>query len=153
MHRPLATISLIFVLLASATIGRAGPETAPRANHIAFYVRDLKVSTDFYSDVIGLPTIPEPFKDGRHTWYLIGPKMHLHLISGATADLPKDKNAHLCFSVPSVDAFIPRLVKAGISYENWLGQKGAVTLRPDGVKQLYFQDPDGYWLEINDAKE
>jgi lactoylglutathione lyase len=23
-------------------------------------------------------------------------------------------------------------------------------VRVDGVKQIYFQDPDGHWLEIND---
>ena len=22
----------------------------------------------------------------------------------------------------------------------------------DGVKQIYFKDPDGYWIEINDAR-
>jgi len=27
-----------------------------------------------------------------------------------------------------------------------------VTTRPDGVHQIWFQDPDGYWLEINDVK-
>jgi catechol-2,3-dioxygenase len=25
-------------------------------------------------------------------------------------------------------------------------------VRPDGVKQIYFQDPEGYWIEINDDK-
>jgi len=25
-------------------------------------------------------------------------------------------------------------------------------VRPDGVRQIYFQDPDGYWLEVNDSK-
>jgi lactoylglutathione lyase len=126
---------------------------APRINHVAFYVVDLKTSTDFYSNVIGLPTIPEPFHDGRHTWYSIGPKTHLHIISGAAEKLPKIKNAHLCFTVPSVEAFVTRLAAAGIAYENLAGTKGAVTERADGVKQIYFQDPDGYWLEINDAKE
>jgi lactoylglutathione lyase len=40
-----------------------------------------------------------------------------------------------------------------VAYENWAGEKSAVTRRVDGVKQIYFQDPDGCWLEINDAKE
>src|SRR5215475_6853203 len=26
------------------------------------------------------------------------------------------------------------------------------SVRPDGVHQLYFQDPDGYWIEINDDR-
>jgi lactoylglutathione lyase len=63
------------------------------------------------------------------------------------------KNAHLCFTVPSVDAFITRLTKNSVPYESWEGKKMSVTTRVDGVKQIYFQDPDGYWIEINDAKE
>ena len=128
-------------------------EGTPRLNHIAFYVLDLKVSTDFYLNVVGLDTIPEPFHDGRHTWFLIGPKSHLHVISGAKEKMQHVKNAHLCFTVPSVDDFIPRLTKNNVAYESWEGKPQAVTTRVDGVKQIYFQDPDGYWLEINDAKE
>ncbi len=153
MKRFLPLLLLASILGGSATYSMASDSPTPRINHIAFYVRDLKISTDFYQNVLGLETIPEPFHDGRHTWFLIGPKAHLHIISGATVDLPKDKNTHLCFSVASVDAFIPRLARGNISYENWAGEKTAVTTRPDGVKQIYFQDPDGYWLEINDAKE
>lgn len=125
----------------------------PRLNHIALYVADLKVSTDFYHQVVGLDTIPEPFHDGRHTWFLIGPKSHLHIISGAKSGLPREKNTHLCFTVPSVVDFIRNLEKHQVQYENWAGEKKAVTNRVDGVKQIYFQDPDGYWVEINDAKE
>ena len=132
---------------------KTGEAAAPRINHVAFYVIDLKTSTDFYSNVLGLPTIPEPFHDGRHAWYSIGPKTHLHIISGAAEKLPKIKNSHLCFTVPSVEAFVPRLTAAGVGYENLAGTKGAITQRADGVKQIYFQDPDGYWIEINDAKE
>ena len=121
-------------------------------NHIALYVVNLKVSTDFYMNIIKLDTIPEPFHDGRHTWFSIGQTGHLHVISGAKSKEPHDKNTHLCFSVPSVEAFIPTLVKNNIPYENWAGQKSAVTNRVDGVKQIYFQDPDGYWVEINDDK-
>ena len=122
-------------------------------NHIAVYVVDLKVSTAFYKDVIGLDTIPEPFHDGRHTWFSVGVKSHLHLISGATSKTSHDKNSHLCFSVPSVAEFIKRLEKNNVEYEDWASTKMKVTTRVDGVKQIYFKDPDGYWIEINDAKE
>lgn len=145
--------ALTLIVLLVFTTGQAAAQTTARLNHIAFYVLDLKISTDFYHHVVGLDTIPEPFHDGHHTWFLIGPRSHLHIISGAKVDLPREKNTHLCFSVPSVDAFIPRLVKNNVPYENWAGEKSAVTNRVDGVKQIYFQDPDGYWLEINDAKE
>ena len=154
MKKILRSSSLLFALaLTSLAPALASAQTGPRINHIAFYVADLKISTDFYQKVVGLETIPEPFHDGRHTWFLIGPKTHLHIISGSKVSLPKEKNSHLCFTVPSVSDFIARLTKAGIPYENWAGEKMAVTNRVDGVKQIYFQDPDGYWLEINDAKE
>lgn len=128
-------------------------QNKPRLNHIALYVMDLQKSTSFYKNVVGLDTIPEPFHDGRHTWFSIGPVGHLHIISGAAAKTPHDKNAHLCFSVASVNDFITNLKKNGVEFENWAGEKNTVTNRVDGVKQLYFRDPDGYWIEINDARD
>ncbi|MGQ0738106.1 MAG: VOC family protein [Bacteroidota bacterium] len=126
---------------------------SPRINHIAFYVVDLNISTRFYRDIIGLDSMPEPFRDGRHAWFSIGPKTHLHIISGAEKATRQNKNSHLCFSVTSVTDFMYKLKKNNIEFENWAGEKGSVTIRVDGVKQIYFKDPDGYWIEINDAKE
>src|SRR5215218_10166135 len=125
----------------------------PVVNHIAHHVIDLQKSTAFYKDLIGLDTIPEPFHDGKHTWFSIGYKSHLHLIAGATAVADYNKQSHLCFTVPSVDAFVTRLTKAGIAFEDLNGKAQTVTLRVDGVKQIYFKDPDGFWIEINDARE
>jgi lactoylglutathione lyase len=125
----------------------------PTLNHIALYVADLQKSTVFYRDVIGIDTIPEPFHDGRHTWFRIGPLSHLHVISGAATKTVHDKNTHLCFRVDSVTPFAEKLKKAGVVYEDWAGTKGAITTRVDGVKQIYFMDPDGYWIEVNDAKD
>jgi lactoylglutathione lyase len=144
-----------FVLLAVALTSRGQQTTTPKAslNHIAQYVVDLKVSTAFYRDIVGLDTIPEPFHDGRHTWFAVGPKSHLHIISGAAKKEAHDKNAHLCFTVLSVPDFTSILKKNNIPFESWTGEKNTWTNRVDGVKQIYFQDPDGYWVEINDAKE
>jgi lactoylglutathione lyase len=52
--------------------------------------------------------------------------------------------------VASIDDFIANLKKNNIEYENWAGEKNTVTKRVDGIKQIYFRDPDGYWIEIND---
>ncbi|HLO79457.1 MAG TPA: VOC family protein [Chitinophagaceae bacterium] len=125
----------------------------PVLNHIAFYVKDLQRSTNFYRDFIGLDTIPEPFHDGKHTWFSIGPKSHLHIISGETKTVVREKTSHLCFSITDMKSFLDKLNKAGIPYEDWAGKKQSVTNRVDGVKQIYLQDPDGFWLEINDAKD
>jgi lactoylglutathione lyase len=143
-------LAFILVVLLAEKGGIA--QVKPTLNHIAVYVVDLQKSTVFYRDVIGIDTIPEPFHDGRHTWFRIGPSSHLHVISGATTATVHDKNAHLCFRVDNVVPFMERLKKAGVIYEDWAGTKGAVTNRVDGVKQIYFTDPDGYWIEVNDAK-
>jgi lactoylglutathione lyase len=128
------------------------PMSKPHLNHIALYVTDLKKATVFYRDVIGLDTIPEPFHDGKHTWFSIGTQSQLHLIEGAVGPVQHPKNTHICFSVASVDDFMKRLQKAGIEWSNWPGTSKTPTTRADGVKQIYFQDLDGYWVEVNDDK-
>lgn len=125
----------------------------PVLNHLALYVGRLQTSAAFYREVIGLDTIPEPFHDGKHAWFSIGPKSHLHLIEGLTAPLDHPKNHHLCFTVPSVETFAARLNKATVPYEDLAGKPQSITTRVDGVKQIYFRDPDGYWIEVNDARQ
>ncbi|WP_225869535.1 VOC family protein [Pedobacter psychroterrae] len=121
-------------------------------NHIAVYVADLQKATDFYHGIFDLEIIPEPFKDGRHTWFTLGPAGQLHLIQGAKASTVHDKNEHLCFSVPSIETFIKKLNSKNINFEDWGGTAKGITNRADGIKQVYFKDPDGHWLEVNDDK-
>lgn len=118
-------------------------------NHIAVYVYNLEKSTAFYERVLKLKKIPEPFHDGKHTWFTIGAAGQLHLIQGAEKDIKRNKNDHFCFSVKSIEDFIARLDQQHIEYTNWPGTAKAPTVRVDGIKQIYFQDPDGHWIEIN----
>ncbi|CAN5672721.1 hypothetical protein BH10BAC3_BH10BAC3_13140 [soil metagenome] len=120
-------------------------------NHLAWHVTNLQASTSFYTKIIGLDTIPEPFHDGKHTWLSLGNDGHLHLIQAPGVPLIPGKNTHLCFSMKDVNAFISLLKDNNISWEDWAGTKLAITTRVDGVHQIYLKDPDGYWLEINDA--
>ena len=144
---------LLFLLLVPfAMQSRAQNKKPVTLNHIALYVRNLQTSTAFYQNIVGLDTIPEPFHDKRHTWFHVGGHSQLHLIQGAKTLSEPDKNSHLCFTVSSVDEFIKGLVSAGIPYEDWQGKSNSITKRIDGVKQIYFQDPDKYWVEINDDK-
>ncbi len=143
------------MFVSGAAVAQSGDksETQLALNHIAIYVHELKRSTDFYENVLMLQKIDEPFKDGKHTWFTLGPAGSLHLIEGAEANIKRDKNDHLCFSVKSIEDFIANLDKHKIEYTNWPGTAKAPTVRVDGVKQVYFQDPDGHWIEINNAKK
>jgi lactoylglutathione lyase len=127
-------------------------QSKPHFNHTTIYVTDLARGSDFYSRVMMLETIPEPFHDNRHTWYKIGDHCELHVVSGAKEDITHDVNIHLAFSVPSLPDFMKHLDQLGIKYGNFAGESGKIALRPDKIQQIYLQDPDGYWIEVNDDK-
>ncbi len=127
--------------------------TKAKINHTAVYVVNLEASRHFYQDIVGLDTIPEPFKDGKHIWFNTGIGIAMHVIQGAEAKKEYYKNQHTCFSVTSVKAFTNVLKNNNITWENVNGTKQAITIRVDGVQQIWLQDPDGYWIEINDAKD
>jgi len=137
---------------ASAQAKKPAPASPIMLNHIAIYVQNLEQSTVFYENVLQLTKIPEPFHDGLHTWFTLGAAGQLHLIQGAAKDIAHEKNDHLCFSVGSIEDFIANLDKHKIEYTNWPGTAKAPTVRVDGVKQIYFVDPDGHWIEINNDK-
>ena len=91
------------------------------------------------------------FSRWQHAWFAIGQGKQLHIIEGATSRADQPKRNHACFRIASLQDFITRLTKAGIAYEDLKGTPGAITLRPDGIQQIYFRDLDGYWIEMNDA--
>lgn len=136
---------LVFTLFQSALMAQV------KVNHIAVHVSDLDASMDFYAQIVGLQEIEEPFKDGLHAWYDIGSGAALHLIESQNTPTSHSKVNHLCFSLEDMDAFIETLKETSYPFESWEGEKSKITNRVDGVRQIYIQDPDGYWLEINDA--
>ena len=70
-----------------------------------------------------LQQIPEPFKDGRHNWFRIGPHSQLHVVGGAKAVVPHDINIHLAFSVASLSDFIEHLDEIGCKISKLSGRK------------------------------
>lgn len=145
-------LSLYFLSMGKSAAQTQNTQPAATLNHIAVYVSDLGKSDSFYQSLLHLRKIEEPFKDGRHVWFSLGNAGQMHLIKGAKNKTEHDKNEHLCFSVTSISDFIAELDRQHIEYINWEGTAKAPTIRVDGVKQIYFQDPDGHWLEVNDAR-
>ena len=143
----MATLAVTFVALAMNAQAQK-----PHFDHTTIYVTDLQRASDFYRTVMMLDSIPEPFKDGRHTWFRVGEHSQLHVVSGAKSDITHDINIHLAFSVPDLAVFTGHLDQMHVKYGNWAQSTKDPQLRPDGIKQVYLQDPDGYWIEVNDSR-
>lgn len=140
----------IFVLLSTTLSAQSNnQEINVKINHIAISVTNLQESEHFYRDILGLKQIPEPFGLGIHAWFDIG-SAELHVIEMAEERREHSISSHLCFSVRDMDAFIATLAEHDITYYDFEENPGQMTLRPDGVSQIYITDPDGYWVEIND---
>jgi lactoylglutathione lyase len=144
--RNLTILATILLLAFSANA------QGPRFSHQTIFVTDLDRAANFYEKVMELKRIPEPFHDGKHVWFALGGHGQLHVVSGAKEDIPHDINIHLAFSVPSMAAFTKHLDEANVKYGDWSQKNKTPQVRPDKVLQIYLQDPDGYWIEVNDDK-
>ena len=121
-------------------------------DHIALHVRDLARSAEFYHTVLGLEQVPDPFKDRRHVFFRLGPRSELHLIAGGQTDMERDIDVHFALRVASLESVLTSLQEKRVKYFSSKREEGLVTNRPDGVHQVYLQDPDGYWVEVNDSR-
>ena len=75
---------MIFLLVSGCGAGlQAQDKPLFKFNHLAIFVVDLSRSSHFYTDIIGLDTIPEPFHDKKHVWINTGFGSSIHIISGA----------------------------------------------------------------------
>lgn len=124
----------------------------PVLNHIAIYVKNLNDSTFFYREIMGFEQIPEPFKDGLHSWFQISGNAQLHIIEGAEQKYNHDINGHLAFTVEDLNKFMQRLEEKNVAFRSFFGETNKAAPRPDGVLQIFLQDPDNVWIEVNNEK-
>lgn len=152
MNRTISRARYIFLTIAAVAVMSAASAQGPRFSHQTIYVTDLDRAANFYEKVLELKRISEPFHDGKHVWFRISEHGQLHVVSGAKEDIPHDINIHLAFSVSSMAEFTRHLDAMNVKYGNWAQTSKTPQNRPDNVKQIYLQDPDGYWIEVNDDK-
>lgn len=122
-------------------------------DHTTILVKDLETSTDFYKNILQLNELETPW--GVIDWgkfFSIGNNQQLHVAKVEADSFKLNKVLHMAFSIQNFDAYLGFLTEKGIEYGNYAGDSKEPQTRPDGVRQIYFQDPDGYWIEINDRK-
>ena len=151
-------IGIVGIILVAATLGvmaiakNAKTTLKPSFNHLSLSVYDLAKTGDFYERILNLRKIEEPFKDNKHIWFHIGEHVQLHLIAGGAKEQVHPKNNHMSLTVASVEEFVEHLKAEHVAYTSGNDTGIVPTIRADGVKQVFFQDPDGFWIEVNNDR-
>ena len=150
MLKILFAVSLTIVAL----LGHAQPGLpfTVAYDHQALQVRDLDASARFYQDILGLPEIQDAANNPDIRWFELADGRQLHLITNRKGKIRMTKTTHYAIAVSDFDAFVQHLKNRNIPYSDWPGAAGKESVRPDGIRQVYIQDPDGYWIEVNDVK-
>ena len=109
-------------------------------NHVTCFVPDVKKSVEFYQSLFGMPILTRQ-----------DPGINLSTGTGFLGIYPAQAGAttgsinHVCLGMENfdADAVLKQLADRGI--------KGNIRLRGD-TKELYFTDPDGIRVQLQDVK-
>jgi lactoylglutathione lyase len=140
-------------LVIAGTGAAAAQEARPmvRLDHVALHVADTQKSIDFYQGAFGLEEIPSPFLPGGPRWLAFAGGLALHLQPGRTQPVGASRRIHFAVTLPSLDPVLVYLRAHQILWVDSAERPGRISrTRTDGVQQIFFQDPDGYWIEVND---
>jgi len=121
-------------------------------HHVSLYVRDVDASASFCVNVLGLQEIPNRVGKNNIRWFTIDGFRTFHLIgSDPESERSRPFSTHVALATTEFETVLARLEQHGVTYVSLDRQPKDITIRADGVRQVYFQDPDGHWIEINDA--
>ena len=120
-------------------------------DHIAISVKRVEESVRFYQSVFRFKEIKNTASNSKTRWLSLGESRQLHLIPRPDAEIKTNKAVHFALTTDDVSSFVAHLKSLEIGYTDWLGTPDKSYTRKDGIKQVYFQDPDGYWVEVNNA--
>ncbi|SMO89616.1 VOC family protein [Gracilimonas mengyeensis] len=120
-------------------------------DHYTIKVKNLEESAAFYSDILKLSPIENRTEKPHIRWFSLGEDRELHLVKGETEGIQTNIGIHIALRLKDFDVFLAHLEENDITPHNSKAKPNATTVRADGINQVYFQDPDGYWIEVNDA--
>jgi catechol 2,3-dioxygenase-like lactoylglutathione lyase family enzyme len=122
-------------------------------DHVAISVKDVNRSADFYGRILKFQEITNQSKFEGIRWFSMGDGKELHLISIVKENVTLNKAIHLALTTPDFDAFVAMLEQMKIPYSDWPGAPNKVFIRADGTKQVFFQDLDDNWIEVNSVAQ
>jgi catechol 2,3-dioxygenase-like lactoylglutathione lyase family enzyme len=121
-------------------------------DHYTILVKNLEKSAEFYENILQLKEVDTPWGEDLALpvlFFDIGNNQQLHVTQQENESIKLSKIIHIAYTVKDFDGYLEFLNEKGIEYGDWSGKNKKFQTRIDGVKQIYFQDPDGYWIEIN----
>lgn len=139
----------IFLLLCCSAYAQSPANLNLSFNHLALSVKDVNASANFYKNVLGLQEITNRTKMEGIRWFSLGEGKELHLISILKDTVQINKAVHMALTTNQFDELLKTLEANKIVYSDWPGTPNKVNIRADGIKQVFFQDPNGYWIEVN----
>ncbi|MEM9525489.1 MAG: VOC family protein [Bacteroidota bacterium] len=137
---------------AASSFGGTNGKFGASFDHFAINVDDVDQSVAFYQKVLGLEEIYDGTGKDNIRWLSLGNGMSLHIIESDNSQVKLQKGVHLSISVKEFDQFVQHLRDIHLRFYSWQGVPMQTNDRPDGVRQVYFQDLDGYWTEVNDSR-
>ena len=143
---------IIFFLIGASSVLTSAQNDAEvnlKFDHMALSVTDVDRSAAFYAEVLELTEITNRTAIEGIRWFSLGDGKEMHLISILEDEVITNKAVHFALSTSNFDGILSKLNDRSIEYTDWPGNVNKVNIRADGVSQIFFQDPDGYWIEIN----
>ncbi|MEZ6087242.1 MAG: VOC family protein [Pirellulaceae bacterium] len=111
-------------------------------NHVALHVADVAKSETFYSQVLLLESLPRPAFDFPGAWFRLGVDQELHLIGDRDQSVHSaSRGNHFALLVDDLNAWHHHLQASDAEFQ-------PPRTRPDGGRQIFVRDPDGYWIEL-----
>ena len=114
-------------------------------NYLALSVKNLDESATFYKKASQLLEITNKTKMEGIRWFSLGEEgKELHLITFIKKPVIINKAIHFALTTSDLDSFVEKLELKKTPYSYWLGTPNKINIRADGIKQIFFQDPNGY---------
>ena len=131
-------VSALLPLLAATPARAADTLSVQSLNHVTLFVSDIERSRKFYQDLFTAPIVS---KQANGINLAAGPASFIGLYKGAPNSSPSIN--HFCLGIEgTVETASATLEKHGIK----------ATIRDrDGVKELYFRDPDNLMVQLQNV--